>query len=138
MLETVTSLPFNRFLGLELCRDADGILCLPEGGHYLNHLGTVHASAQFALAEASSGEYLLRCLHECEAIVPVVRRVEAKFRRPARGKLKGFVTASPALIETARHEWLHRNRALITIEVEIRDAQNQQVMLASVEWFLGK
>jgi len=35
---------------------------MPESPLLLNHVGTVHASVQFALAEASSGEFLLRHL----------------------------------------------------------------------------
>jgi len=41
-----------------------------------NHLGTVHASAQLALAEASRGEFLLRAMGDMQGIVPVVRRLE--------------------------------------------------------------
>ena len=42
--------------------------------------GGVHASALLALAEASSGEFLLRHFGSSEGIVPVVRRLESKFR----------------------------------------------------------
>jgi acyl-coenzyme A thioesterase PaaI-like protein len=53
----VTELPFNAFLGLQLASDPEQLLQLPAGAKYLNHLGTVHASALLALAEASSGEF---------------------------------------------------------------------------------
>ena len=42
----VTGIPFNRFLGL---RAGEASLTLPSGPDYLNHLGTVHAAAQYAL-----------------------------------------------------------------------------------------
>ena len=54
---------------LGLFQAAAQLLVLPAGGQYLNHLGTVHASAQLALAEASSGEYLLRALGSAEGIL---------------------------------------------------------------------
>jgi len=55
----VAAIPFNRFLGLR----ADGVsLTLPADPNYQNHLGTVHAGAQFALAEAASGQWLLNRL----------------------------------------------------------------------------
>ena len=49
----VTQLPFNRLLGLELgADDNSSLVCLPDGPQYTNHLGTVHASALLAVAEA--------------------------------------------------------------------------------------
>jgi len=70
----VSSIPFNRFLGLR----ADGaILTLPADANYLNHLGTVHASAQFALAEAASGQWLLgRFGAEAAGNLAVVRHAD--------------------------------------------------------------
>ena len=85
MRVSVTELPFNSLLGIQIATDSAHLLELPAGGQYLNHLGTVHASAQLALAEASSGEFLLRHFRSTEGILPVVRRLEAKFRKPANG-----------------------------------------------------
>jgi len=84
----ITELPFNRFLGLRKAPAEGGaLLVLPESPDYANHLGTVHASAQFALAEVTSGEFLFRNLPAIAGLVPVVRRFEAKFKRPANGML---------------------------------------------------
>ena len=49
----VADVPFNRFLGLRL---NGSVLALPADPKYQNHLGGVHASAQFSLAEAASGQ----------------------------------------------------------------------------------
>src|SRR3954464_13972724 len=94
MKQSVTELPFNRFLGIETA-PAPQLLRLPAGAQYLNHLGTVHASAQLALAEASSGEFLLRALGFPSGIVPVVRRLESKFRKPAYGAVTSSVSTPP-------------------------------------------
>jgi hypothetical protein len=80
MKASVTEVPFNNLLRIHPASDAAHLLQLPSGDEYLNHLGTVHAAAQLALAEASSGEFLLRHFGSAEDLVPVVRRVEAKFR----------------------------------------------------------
>jgi acyl-coenzyme A thioesterase PaaI-like protein len=59
----VTDISINKALGMQLLPVEDAhILEMPESPLLLNHVGTVHASAQFALAEASSGEFLLRHL----------------------------------------------------------------------------
>jgi hypothetical protein len=54
----ITLLPFNKLIGLEPA-GPDCMVGLPEGPQYLNHLGTVHASALLAVAEAGSGEFLV-------------------------------------------------------------------------------
>jgi acyl-coenzyme A thioesterase PaaI-like protein len=78
----VTRLPFNQLLGLEVPPPDSGFLVsLPAGPQYANHLGTVHAGTLLAVAEAGSGAYLVRHLGRGEGFVPVVRRLEAKFRR---------------------------------------------------------
>jgi acyl-coenzyme A thioesterase PaaI-like protein len=88
MLESVVTLPFNQHIGIQKSETSDGLLELPAGNQFLNHIGTVHACAQLALAEACSGEFLLQSLSgQLVGILPVVRRVEAKFRKPANGKL---------------------------------------------------
>src|SRR5256885_157826 len=113
----VTELPFNRFLGLETAA-APQLLRLPAGEKYLNHLETVHASAQLALAEASSGEFLLRHFGSMDGIIPVVRRMEAKFRKPARGALVSTASVSPELLGRLDVELAGKGRSLISIAVE--------------------
>src|SRR5262245_707915 len=84
----VTQLPFNRHIGLESCPDDGEVLVsLPDGPQYANHLGTVHASALLAVAEAASGAFLVRHFGSGAGVVPVVRRLEAKFKKPARGRV---------------------------------------------------
>src|SRR6266849_9241306 len=95
MKASVTELLFNSFLGIQVATEPSKLLRLPSGDQYLNHLGTVHASAQLALAEASSGEFLLRHFGSAQGILPVVRRLEAKFRKPANGVVTSTATAAP-------------------------------------------
>jgi acyl-coenzyme A thioesterase PaaI-like protein len=133
---SVTELPFNKFLGLE----ADSIgerLRLPAGSQYLNHLGTVHASALLALAEAASGEFLLRHFGSTDGIVPVVRRFESKFRKPAHGAVIATATASAGALTQLEPSLAAKGRALITIAVELHDETGTHVLSASVEWFIA-
>lgn len=136
-MNSVTELPFNRFIGLEQGRGTDGVLNLPKDERYLNHLGTVHASAQLALAEASSGEFLLRALGSVKGIVPVVRRLEAKFRKPANGALSSSVSASREMDEVIG-ELIAKGRALVAVVVEVHDESGAHSLSASVEWFITR
>jgi acyl-coenzyme A thioesterase PaaI-like protein len=102
MKASVTELPFNSFLGIQNASDPSQLLRLPSGEQYLNHLGSVHASAQLALAEATSGEFLLRHFGTADGIIPVVRRLEAKFLKPAKGSITSTASATPEALATAR------------------------------------
>src|ERR1043165_2781669 len=86
----VTDLAINKTMGMQLAAEGNGhILELPESPLLLNHVGTVHASVQFALAEAGSGEFLLRHLGEAQSqVFAVLRTSEVKFRKPAHGALR--------------------------------------------------
>jgi hypothetical protein len=119
-MNSVIELPFNQHVGLQIADDLTKVLQLPAGAQYLNHLGTVHASAQLALAEASSGEFLLRAIGDLAGIVPVVRRLESKFRKPANGRLTSTASTADG-IESLRNELEAKGRALITVQVELHD-----------------
>ena len=95
----VTQLPFNRLVGLQ-AEPADGefLVSLDSGPQHANHLGTLHACALLTVAEVGSGVYLLRNLENEPGIIPVVRRIEAKFRRPASGRVAARATVDPSLI----------------------------------------
>ncbi len=137
MKHSVTELPFNRHIGLEAGGEGEELLRLPEGERYLNHLGTVHASALLALAEASSGELLLKHFGSAEGVVPVVRRLEAKFRKPAHGAVgaKAFIDAEE--LAQLQVNLASKGRAVLSVAVELYDSTGAHVMSATVEWFLA-
>lgn len=138
MKNSVTELPFNSFLGIQAASEPEGLLQLPPGGQYLNHLGTVHASALLALAEASSGEYLLRHFGSSAGLVPVVRRMEAKFRKPANGLVSSQASASEEALVQLSADFATKGRALIEIKVDLHDESGAHALTATVEWFIQR
>ena len=134
----VTQLPFNQFVGIQTAVVPDRLLCLPAGAQYLNHLGTVHASAQLALVEASSGEFLVRALGEVVGIVPVVRRLECKFRKPAHGALTSTAEVEPGAMDALQADLAGKGRALIGVKVEVHDEEGTHVLSATVDWFITR
>ena len=134
----ITQLPFNRLLGIEHSRREGFLLSLPAGDRYTNHLGTVHAGALMALAEAASGEALLGAIgHLADPVIPVVRRFECKFRQPA----SGSISAKAGIPESARDQLLKdlstKRRALIGITVDLYDEAGFHCLSATVEWFVA-
>ena len=51
---SVTELPFNSFLGIQISTESSQLLRLPSGEKYLNHLGTVHAPANGTVTSIAS------------------------------------------------------------------------------------
>lgn len=139
MNDTVADLPYNRLIGLESGHNVEGpLLRLPGGERYCNHIGTVSAGALLSLAEAATGEFLLRRFGSATGLIPVVRRMEAKFRRPARGPVSATVPLSGDLFERFEGELASKGRALLEIPVELHDSEGVLVMGATVEWFVQR
>ena len=115
-----------------------GILALPDGPQYLNHLGTVHASALMALAEAASGELLLKEFGSVPGLVPVVRRFESKFRKPAKGSVTAAANIAPGALDDLRTLLDRKGRAGISVGVELHDDSGTHVLTAKVDWFLQR
>lgn len=138
MNASVTELPFNSFLGIETASEPTQLLRLPAGAQYLNHVGTVHASAQLALAEATSGEFLLRALGSTSGVVPVVRRLESKFRKPANGAITSTVSTPPETLEQLRADLVAKGRTIISVAVELHDESGAHTLSATVEWFITR
>jgi hypothetical protein len=138
----VTKIPFNSFLGIERCEASDdALLFLQDLIQYKNHLNTVHASAQFALGEAASGEYLLqrfKDIAEKETLIPIVRKTEVKFKKPAQGKIKASATISDEIASQTAVSINKKGRAIIPVTVNITDSSGNNTMTAIYEWFVQK
>jgi hypothetical protein len=138
----VTKIPFNEFLGIERCDPSDdALLALRESPRYTNHLGTVHASVQFALGEAASGECLLRCFADLAAtqqLLPVVRRTEVKFKKPAQGAIRASARIEDPIVSETLIALREKGRAIIPVSVQITDSRGDTTMTAVYEWFVQR
>jgi acyl-coenzyme A thioesterase PaaI-like protein len=135
----VTALPFNRLVGLEAAEPDSGFLVsLPDGPQYTNHLGTVHASALLAVAEAGSGAFLVRQFGAAAGYVPVVRRLEAKFKKPARGRVAARANVPAEEVARWSGELTSRGRVSAAVPVEVVDSGRVVVLTAVVEWFIAR
>lgn len=135
----VTTLPFNRLLGLQRgAEDAGTLVSLPASDQYANHLGSVHAGALLAVAEAGSAEFLLRHFGAVDGVVPVVRRLDAKFRRPAHGRVSARAAVDEGALGRLTADLQAKGRALIGVSVEVVDEDGVVVLTATVEWFVAR
>jgi acyl-coenzyme A thioesterase PaaI-like protein len=134
----ILTLPFNRLIEIQLS-DRDGfLLMLTDSKKYTNHLETVHASALFALAEASAGQFLLSNFPESEMnITPVVRQVSVKYKKPAIGPIYSSVTLVNNDVEHVMSELKTRGRVQLTVKVELFDSNQILVFTGDFEWFVA-
>ena len=134
----VTKIPFNHFIGLKISNKDEYFLMLDNRHEYSNHVDTVHASALFALAEATSGHFLLNEFSELTDIIPLVRKVETKYKKPA----TGIIFSKAKFQETQKEEVLdmlnQRGRTTLKVEVSLFDETNVIVMQSIFEWFVAK
>lgn len=134
----VTALPFNRLIGLQSEVPESGwLVSLPASLDYTNHLGTVHAAALLAVAEAGSAVLLLRSLGGAEGFVPVVRRLEAKFRNPASGRVSARGTLAQEEVARLAETLQSRGRVLFAVSIEVVDESGTVALSAVVEWFIS-
>jgi hypothetical protein len=136
----VTDLAINKALGMQLAPSSDAhILEMPESPLLLNHVGTIHASAQFAFAEASSAEFLLRHMgDEQNQVFAVLRTSEVKFRKPAHGALRATAQFVDESAESLAKSVAARGRALVSVLVGVADAQGVITMTGRYDWFLQR
>ena len=133
----ILNIPFHIFLNIQKHKGDDFIFEIKEKKEYLNHLGTIHACYQLALAEASSGQFLLDEFFDLRNdLIPVVRKTEAKYQKPANGILYSKAAFESSSKEEILHELKKRKRALVKIKVEILDENKNRTLLVVFEWFL--
>lgn len=101
-----------------------------------NHLGTMHAAAQFALAKAASAECLQRHFGaQAGRVLAVVRGVEVKYRKPAANDLPAF----GAPTRTGLLQGLAaRGRATADILIELKDRAGTLSFHGKFVWFISQ
>ncbi len=136
----IDDVPFNRLIGLQ--REPAGrefAVSLPADERYYNHLGIVHAAAQLAVAEAASGDWLLRNFGEhAVEFIAVVRRMETTFKQPARGKIFGKAVVGAAVRAQLAADLATKRTWFLTLGVEVFDEAGAHTLTGSVEWFLTR
>jgi len=138
-METL-DIPLNRHLQLKKVGGTDDYVfsMLPDERH-LNHLGTVHASALFAMAEASSGEFLLNEFKEnLHEVIPVVRKAEIKYSLPAKGEIKSKASFLNSGKSVVLEELNDKKRTIAKVMVCLFNKNDKKVLHSVFDWFILK
>jgi thioesterase domain-containing protein len=135
------NVPFNRLLGVEVisAEDEKVEVRLPAKPEHLNHVGTVHAAAQYALGEAASGAMAVNAfLSEIQSgkVVPLATKATANYRSPAQGDLLGVSSLAQAEQERSREELDQKGKTRFVVKVEIITGEEKVASEMEFEWIL--
>jgi acyl-coenzyme A thioesterase PaaI-like protein len=136
----VSTLPFNKHLGLSISpTDGKPTVILQPRAHHLNHVGTIHATVIYGVAEAASGHCLLaRFPSLVDTFVAVLRNSSAKYRRPA--SPHGDVVAWGTLSDESAVKFYERltSRGRASVDIDVSVAQNDaEVFTGKFNWFVA-
>ena len=133
----VVEIPFVKKVGITQAKDGNLKLAFNDDTH--NHLATMHASAQFTLAETASGEYLQTVFPELVGnVIPVLRDASVKFKKPAVKTIVAYPTITDETKEKFNNQLSKKGRASISVNVEIKDIENTVTCVATYNWFVQK
>jgi acyl-coenzyme A thioesterase PaaI-like protein len=136
-LDLLKIIPFANHIGIK-AHDSQ-TLELETKSSVHNHVATVHAAAQFTLAETQSGLYLLSLFpNQAEAMMPLLRSSTVKYKNPAKTKLRA--EAKVERLDKAKFEeqFKKKGRAMLTVHIELKDTHGVVTMQGSFVWYVQK
>lgn len=131
----VTKIPFVEKVGI--IRQSGGELELPFNESVHNHLHIIHASAQFALAETASGEFLQTIFPELVGkVIPVLRDSSIKFKNPAQKTISAHPSVTDGSLFKFNEQFEKKGRSSIPVRVEIIDHEGVITSVGVFNWFI--
>jgi acyl-coenzyme A thioesterase PaaI-like protein len=119
------SLPFNRHLDVTVREARPGYaeVALPAGEHLTNHLGSVHAVAEIAPAEAAGGVAAASGLADLiqEGYVPIAKALSVRYTKLAHGELTATAELPAHVATTARDAAAAGERIAFVLPIDVRD-----------------
>jgi acyl-coenzyme A thioesterase PaaI-like protein len=137
------AVPFNRTLGIEVVGVTANMveLRLPLRPDLANHIGTMHAAAQYALGEAASGALnFLIFGAQLAQLTPLNKQAQIEYRRPSQSALIARGELSDEALQQVRDAFAKDGRAKFATSVALYDESDPKtvVTIVSVEWVILK
>jgi acyl-coenzyme A thioesterase PaaI-like protein len=133
----VAQIPFAKHVGIE--HKDEATLTLASTKIVQNHIQSIHASAQFALAETQSGLYLQEAFPEYVGrVVGLLRGSTVKYKAPATTAIYAKATLGDEDREKFVVQLERKGRATIVIDVSVYDEEDVITMQGVFTWFVQK
>ncbi|WP_457746947.1 YiiD C-terminal domain-containing protein [Sulfurimonas sp.] len=129
-------IPFVKLLDIQ---ESDSIAFLEYKEDVLNHVNTIHASAQFTLAETQSGIYLQKLFPELDGkVVPLLRDAKIKYKKPAQKSIEAVASVDDEIVLKFREQFEKKGRGSIVVNVSLYDINELLIANATFTWFVAK
>jgi len=129
-----TDIPFVKHIGIE---EQNSELSLDYKEDILNHINTIHASAQFTLAETQSGIHLQNLFPELEGkVIPMLRDAQIKYKKPAQEKIIAYSSSDTEAVEKFKNQFDKKGRGSLQIKVAVKDINDVLTCQATFTWFI--
>jgi len=130
----VTDIEFVKLVGI---KESENRLLLEYKNDVLNHVKSIHASAQFALAETQSGLHLQKLFPELVGkAIPLLRDSKIKYKKPALKELVATSTCRAEDIAKFKEQFEKKGRASLSLHVEVKDSDGVVTAVAEFSWFI--
>lgn len=132
------AIPFNVHLGLQTTSVASdsGAVLLPDDEKLRNHVGSQHAGALFAAAEAASGAAFVGAFLDIMGeITPLAESAQISYKKLA----KGEITATARFGEDAdalKAKLREQGRVRFPVQVQMTDTAGNVVAEMTVDWYV--
>ena len=104
-----------------------------------NHIGSIHAGAQFTFAETASGVYLSSFFSDKEGeYVPLLREASVKYKKQALSTLSSEVSVENLEVEKFIENYKIKGFGVITAKVKLFDIDGDVTCVGSFKWFVQK
>jgi len=131
-----TDIEFVKLVGIEQSGDS---VSLAYKKDVQNHIETIHASAQFTLAETQSGLHLQKLFPHLEGLViPVLRDSSMKYKKPALKTIRAKASVSQEDIEKFQVQFDKKGRGSLSVDVIVEDSDGVCTAQGTFGWFISK
>lgn len=141
VVQMADELPFNQHLGVRVREAQPGYaeVALPSGDQLTNHLGSVHAVAEIAPAEAAGGVAAASGLADLvrDGYVPIAKALSVRYVKLAHGDLVATAQLPAHVAQAARDAAAAGDRIAFVLPVDVSDEQGT-VAEVEVEYVLKR
>ncbi|MDF1883959.1 YiiD C-terminal domain-containing protein [Sulfurimonas sp. SAG-AH-194-C21] len=129
-------IPFVKLVGIE---QSEASVSLAYKKDVQNHINTIHASAQFTLAETQSGLHLQSLFPELEGtVIPLLRESSMKYKKQALKTISAFASVKDEDKEKFLEQLTRKGRASLSVAVEVKDSDGVCTAQGTFGWFISK
>jgi len=131
----VIQIPFAKHIGIE--HKDKSTLKLEPTQNIQNHIESIHASAQFALAETQSGLHLQLSFPELVGeVAGLLRGATVKYKNPATISIYAIASIKEKEKEKFLMQLSRKGKAGIVVNVDVKDSNNTICMQGEFSWFV--